>query len=102
RALRGDLQTIVACALRKEPDRRYAGMAAFADDLRRLLARRPIEARPATALYVLTRFAQRHALVLGAALAVVLGLVVALVVSVQAMARVDAARREEVAARERS
>jgi hypothetical protein len=35
RMLRGDLDTIVACAMRKEPERRYGSAAALADDLQR-------------------------------------------------------------------
>jgi tetratricopeptide (TPR) repeat protein len=68
----GDLATIFATALRKEPERRYASVQALAADLRRHLAHEPIEARPATAAYVIGRFARRHrSLVAGAGLAVV-------------------------------
>ena len=35
RSLLGDLDTIVAKALKKNPDERYASVAEFADDLRR-------------------------------------------------------------------
>ena len=38
--MRGDLDNIVLKALRKEPDRRYATVAQFSDDLRRHLAGR--------------------------------------------------------------
>ena len=41
RRLRGDVDTIVMKALRHEPERRYASVAALQDDLRRLLARTP-------------------------------------------------------------
>ncbi|MBK8096076.1 MAG: tetratricopeptide repeat protein [Planctomycetes bacterium] len=99
RRLRGDLQTILDCALRKEPERRYESMAAFADDLRRHLAREPIRARPATTAYRLTRFVQRHGLALTAIVAVFTGLVLALVASMQATARVDLARQQEADAR---
>ena len=60
RALRGDIETVVGKALRKEPERRYASAQAFADDLRRILSHEPVEARPATAAYVVRRFARRH------------------------------------------
>jgi serine/threonine protein kinase len=68
--LRGDLDTIVAKALEKEPSRRYESAAALADDVRRYLGHRPIIARPASAMYQMRLFARRHrALVAGGAVA---------------------------------
>jgi tetratricopeptide (TPR) repeat protein/predicted Ser/Thr protein kinase len=99
RRLRGDLQTIFAMALRKEPERRYDTAQALADDLRRHLAHEPIRARPATTAYVLTRFARRHALLLVAVVASILGLAVALVASLRATARVERALLAEGNAR---
>ncbi|WP_077035903.1 serine/threonine-protein kinase [Pelomonas sp. KK5] len=64
-ALRGDLDTILAKALRKAPAQRYANAEQLADDLRRWLAFEPISARPDSALYVLGRFARRHRLAVG-------------------------------------
>jgi serine/threonine protein kinase len=58
--LRGDIETIVAKALKKAPAERYANAAALADDIRRYLDREPIAARPDTPLYRTTRFVQRH------------------------------------------
>ena len=40
KALRGDLDNIVAKALKKRPEERYASVTAFADDLRRYLQSR--------------------------------------------------------------
>ncbi|MEO1006949.1 MAG: serine/threonine-protein kinase [Planctomycetota bacterium] len=60
RRLRGDAETIIATAIDKDPERRYASAAAFADDLRRMLRDEPIAARPATTLYQLRKFAQRR------------------------------------------
>jgi tetratricopeptide (TPR) repeat protein len=78
RAYRGDLETIVHKSLEKDAPRRYPSVHAFAADVRRYLNREPISARPASALYQMRRFAQRHtALVTGivtAFLALVLGL----------------------------
>ncbi len=60
RELRGDLDTIVAMAIRKEPERRYASMAAFAADLGRYLAGLPVAARPNTRTYRARKFVARH------------------------------------------
>lgn len=60
RLLRGDLDTIVLKALRKEPERRYASAEALAKDLKRHLEGRPVEARPDTATYRTRKFFQRH------------------------------------------
>ena len=99
RRLRGDLETIFACALRKEPERRYDSMSAFADDLRRHLAHEPIRARPPSLAYRLSRFVRRQALPLLAVTAVILGLCIALYTSMEATARVEAARAGEEVAR---
>ncbi|MFL6630320.1 MAG: protein kinase domain-containing protein [Vitreoscilla sp.] len=58
--VRGDVETIVAKALKKSPSERYANAGAMADDIRRYLAHEPIAARPDSRLYRAVRFAQRH------------------------------------------
>jgi serine/threonine protein kinase len=60
RVLRGDLETIVAKALKSDPAERYASVAEFAEDLRRVLDHQPITARPDTLRYRATKFVQRH------------------------------------------
>ena len=45
RALRGDLDNIVAKALKKEPGERYSTAEMFAQDLRRFLAHEPVSAQ---------------------------------------------------------
>ena len=72
RALRGDLDTIVAKALKKNVHERYASVMALADDLRRFLRHEPISARPDTLRYRTARFVQRHARGVAASTAMVL------------------------------
>jgi WD40 repeat protein/predicted Ser/Thr protein kinase len=80
--LRGDVETIVAKALAKDPARRYPSAADLAADLRRWLAHEPILARPPSALYHLRKFARRHKALVGGVLATGLALVLGLVVSI--------------------
>jgi serine/threonine protein kinase len=77
RALRGDLDTIIAKALKKNPDERYS-VAALAEDLRRYLADEPISARPDTIVYRTGKFLRRNRLPVAAALLTVAGLSVGL------------------------
>ncbi|HEX2837990.1 MAG TPA: serine/threonine-protein kinase [Phycisphaerales bacterium] len=59
--LRGDVDTIVMTALRKEPARRYASAEQFSSDIGRYLAGMPITARKDTFGYRVTKFVRRHA-----------------------------------------
>ena len=60
RLLRGDLDTIVAKALKKNPAQRYASVTALADDVRRYLRSEPIGARPDTWRYRAAKFVRRN------------------------------------------
>ena len=60
RALRGDLDTIVGKALKKNPAERYTTATAFADDLRRYLGHQVISARPDTLAYRAKKFVRRN------------------------------------------
>lgn len=73
--LKGDLDTIVAKALKKSPAERYANAEQFSADLNHWLQHEPITARPDTRWYVLGRFVRRHRLAVGASTAAVLALV---------------------------
>jgi len=81
RELKGDLETILATALAKEPERRYATAAEFAEDLRLYLDHRPIRARKPTSLYVAWKLVRRHRLLAATVLLLFLALSAAQYVS---------------------
>ena len=60
RQMRGDLDTIVLTALRRDPERRYAGVAALATDLQNFLDGKPISARRDSVFYRGWKFVRRH------------------------------------------
>jgi serine/threonine protein kinase/tetratricopeptide (TPR) repeat protein len=60
RRLRGDLDNIILTALRKDPQRRYASVEQFSDDIRRHLEGLPIIARKDTLAYRTTKFMRRN------------------------------------------
>lgn len=95
RVLRGDLDNIIAMALRKEPDERYSTVELFAQDLRRYLALEPVSARPTTLGYRAGKFVRRHRGGVLSALAVTVALVGAVVVTTQQM--FEARRQSEAA-----
>jgi eukaryotic-like serine/threonine-protein kinase len=98
RRLRGDLDTIVATAMRKEPERRFATVETLAADVRRHLAGRPVSARPDTWRYRAGKFVGRHraGVAATAAFAALLaGYGVSLAVHADRIAR-EAARTEQV------
>jgi non-specific serine/threonine protein kinase/serine/threonine-protein kinase len=75
RSLRGDLDAIVLMAMRKEPHRRYASVAQFADDIRRHLEGHPVLAHADTFSYRAAKFVRRHKAGVAAAALVLLTLV---------------------------
>jgi serine/threonine protein kinase len=94
-ALRGDLDNVMAKALKKEPGLRYASAEAMADDLRRHLDHRPVLARKDALGYRARKFAARNRVGLAAAgvavAALVAGTAVALWQARQAAAERDRA-----------
>src|SRR5262249_24624792 len=68
RAIPADLETIILKAMGKHPDDRYATAQEMADDLRRFLEDRPIQAKRPTLRQGLIKWARRHPAVVAAAL----------------------------------
>jgi serine/threonine protein kinase/tetratricopeptide (TPR) repeat protein len=62
RELKGDLDNIVAMAMRKEPERRYSSAEQLAGDVDRYLRGMPVLARPDSWSYRAGKFVQRYAL----------------------------------------
>ncbi len=98
RRLAGDLDNIVLMALRKEPQRRYASVDHFAEDIRRFLANLPVAARRATFGYRARKFIRRHAAAVAVASAVTVSLIGAAAIS---MYEARVASRERAAAERR-
>jgi eukaryotic-like serine/threonine-protein kinase len=71
----GDLDAIVLKALRPEPQPRYVGAGALADDLDRFLQGRPVAARPEGRRYRAGKFVRRHRVGIAVAATLMLSLV---------------------------
>ena len=96
RRLRGDFDTIVLKALKREPERRYPTVEALAEDLRRCLDEHPIAARCDTLFYRTSKFVTRNPV--GVALAA-LALVALLGTTTFALSQASSARAEALRAR---
>jgi serine/threonine protein kinase/tetratricopeptide (TPR) repeat protein len=70
RELEGDLDNIIARALRKAPAERYASVSALAEDIQRHLAHQPILARPESLVARTRKFVRRHRLGVAASMLV--------------------------------
>jgi eukaryotic-like serine/threonine-protein kinase len=90
RQLHGDLENIVARALRKEPAERYQTIAALADDLRRYRAHEPVSARPDSLAYRAAKFVRRRRGPVAAALLVMLTLTAGLTGTITQARRAEA------------
>ncbi len=99
RQLRGDLDAIVAKALRKRPAERYNSAAALAGDLQRFLNHETVGAREGALAYRARKFVRRYrAAVLGtavAAVALLLATVFAVLQMREAQAQRDQARFQQ-------
>jgi non-specific serine/threonine protein kinase/serine/threonine-protein kinase len=90
--LKGDLDTIVMKALRKDPARRYASVQALWEDVRRHLEGLPVHARPDTIRYRASKFVGRHRVGVAATGLVMLTLVGGIVATAR-QARIAQAQR---------
>jgi serine/threonine protein kinase len=81
--LRGDLDNVVAKALRKDPQRRYGSAEQFAEDIRRHLENLPVTARTDTVGYRASKFLVRHRVGSVATTATLILLIAALLVTLR-------------------
>jgi serine/threonine-protein kinase len=95
RALEGDLDNILAKALNKRPAKRYTTADAFADDLKRFLTDQPVQARPDTVTYRVTKFVRRHRGGVTTAILMLVALIVATFVTTTQM--IEARRQRDLA-----
>lgn len=100
RKLDHDVETIVAKALEKDPERRYGSATALSDDVERYLSSQPIMARPPSAGYRFRKMVRRHRALVGGAAVLLVVLVAASLVSttMYLRARTEAAKAEQAAA----
>jgi hypothetical protein len=100
RALRGDLDNVLAKALKKSPSERYLSAGAFADDLKRYLNHEPVSAHADTIPYRVAKFVRRHrgGVVAGTLIAAALigAVAFALIQLFEARAQRDLAQHEAV------
>lgn len=83
RRLGGDLAVVLATAIDKDPSRRYHSVPELAAEVRRVLADRPIVARPASAWVRLRKFVRRNPLPAGLGAALFITVVVAFVATLR-------------------
>ncbi|MBZ0172557.1 MAG: serine/threonine protein kinase, partial [Phycisphaerales bacterium] len=101
-SLRGDVETILAKALCRDPAMRYQSAFELGADIRRHLDDEPIVARPPSTMYQLRKFARRNRTLVGGVAAVMLSLLVGLIATGVALSRESQARGEAEEALERS
>lgn len=95
KALCGDLDNILAMALRRNPAERYSTVERFAADLRRYLVNEPVSARPRSFRYVAAKFARRHRT--GVAIAVVVTTILIGAVFLATLQMLEAQRQRDAA-----
>jgi tetratricopeptide (TPR) repeat protein len=98
----GDLDIILAKALRKPPSERYQSVAALGDDLERYLRQEPVSARAPSLGYRLRKFVRRNRTALALGSVVALGLVGATTFSLRQMRDAQLQRDEARIQRDRA
>jgi len=93
RSLAGDLDNIVMMAMRKEPERRYASVDQFADDICRHLDGRAVLARQNSVAYRTRKFLQRRRFELAGTFMVVASLMVGIMMALSQSRQAEAARQ---------
>lgn len=88
-AISSDLRIVLSTAMEKDRDRRYQSALDFAEDLRRVREKQPIQARPVGPLLRLRRWAQRNPAVAAAVAVAFLCLAVGLTTTLIQKARAD-------------
>jgi non-specific serine/threonine protein kinase/serine/threonine-protein kinase len=96
RRLRGDLDNIILMAMRKEPQRRYASVDQFSEDIRRYMDGLPVIARGASLGYRSAKFVKRNKTLVAAAALLLLTLVGGIIATTREaqIARIERARAE--------
>ena len=89
RQFTGDLDNIVAMAMRKEPARRYPSVLALSEDIRRHGEGLPVNARPDTLAYRADKFVRRNKAAVAAGALVTLALIGGLVATTLQARRAD-------------
>lgn len=81
KTIHGDLDWITLKAIEKEPGRRYDAVALLAQDIRRFLEFKPVEATPPSAVYLLRKYIRRNRTFVISAAFIILTLLVGLIFS---------------------
>jgi tetratricopeptide (TPR) repeat protein len=88
-SLKGDLDNIILMALRKEPERRYASVEQFSEDIRRHLEGLPVVAHRDTFTYRASKFVTRHKAAVLAAALIMATLIAGIVMTSRAQRRAE-------------